>query len=245
MLQHLTCTSAPSSEIFNRFRYRAVLSRQLIPTTNARLHLTPCPYSSTGLHSQVPQKCSSYFPYLRTLTWTSRLRYTAKNCPLCPSLRSLLLSSFYAVAWQDDTTELKEFLHVFCLSFFFSTIFDVFDPQAHTGIASSASCIAPRWPSTKDNPTVWLCYHVGGGVLHLSHLNMDTISLLMIGMVCCNPAKHLSLWKWKFCVLPDTYVIEGLVQGTVLDSQTQQKNSNNVFLFKTSRKHVFDFCKKK
>jgi len=29
----------------------------------------------------------------------------AKNCPLCPSLRSLLPLSFHAVAWQDDTTE--------------------------------------------------------------------------------------------------------------------------------------------
>ena len=41
---------------------------------------------------------------------------------------------------------------------------------------------------------------------------------------------------WQEYLAPDS--------PTVLDSQTQQKNSNDVFLFKTSRKHVFDFCKK-
>jgi len=75
MLRHPTCTSAPSSKILDRFRHRAVLSCQLIPTTNARLHLAPCPYLSTGLHSWLSWEHGSYFPYLRTLTQTSRLRY--------------------------------------------------------------------------------------------------------------------------------------------------------------------------
>jgi len=75
-LRHPTCTSAPSSEIFDRFRHRAVLSRRLIPTTNARLHLAPRPYSSTNLRSRLSWERGSYFPYLQTLTQTSRLRYS-------------------------------------------------------------------------------------------------------------------------------------------------------------------------
>ena len=63
-LRHLTCMSAPSSEILDRFRHRAMLLHRLIPTTNARLHLMPCPYLSTGLRSQLSQECGSYFPYL-------------------------------------------------------------------------------------------------------------------------------------------------------------------------------------
>jgi hypothetical protein len=36
-----------------------------------------------------------------------------------------------------------------------------------------------------------------------------------------------------------------VITRTVLDRQTQQKNLKDVFLFKTSRKDVFDFYKKK
>jgi len=52
---------------------------QLILTTNVRLHLVPRPYSSTGLRSRLSRERGLYFPYLRTLTRTSRLRYTTNG----------------------------------------------------------------------------------------------------------------------------------------------------------------------
>jgi len=96
------------------------------------------------------------FSMLIRTRWTHKGHSSRKKLPalfLSPIPPSLIFS------WHGKM--IPQSRNIFSMSSvrpFFFTIFDGFHPQVHTGSASSASCIARRWPDTKDKHTlfIWL-----------------------------------------------------------------------------------------